>query len=82
MPLDNEKLKQRVKGAAKFAFFRDGTPWYETDDGWQFPIPVSDTTNGQGNSPTFGAVERGIYLMKWIRKAMIEPEFSPSPEAA
>jgi hypothetical protein len=67
---DKSLLKTRVKGNVKFSFFRDSTLWYECEDGWKFPIPVSDTTNSQGSSPLFSANEKGITFMRWIRKQM------------
>lgn len=63
-------LTQRVKGSVKFSFFRDGSLWYATDDGWEFPIPVDDTANEQGGSPTFPASDKAITYMRWIRKHM------------
>lgn len=68
--INSELLKQRVKEPVRFAFFRDGSLWYQTFDGWEFPIPVADTLNSQGSSPTFNATEKGMLLMRWIRKAM------------
>ena len=68
--MDMVLLKTRVKGTAKFAFFRDGELWYATDDGWVFPIAVAETTNAQGASPTFNRDEKAIYLMRWIRRYM------------
>jgi hypothetical protein len=63
-------LKARVKGRVRFVFFRDGALHYSCDDGWVFPVPVADTTNAQGASPTFEAEAKGITYMRWIRKAM------------
>lgn len=70
MKIDTEILKNRVKGYINFSFFRDGKLWYVCEDGWEFAIPVEDTSNTQGNSPTFSAQMKGIYLMKWVRAAM------------
>jgi hypothetical protein len=70
MAIETTLLKQRVKGAVRFDYFRDGALWYTTEDGWVFPVPVTDTINAQGGSPTFNAVEKGIILMRWMRKAM------------
>lgn len=64
-------LKTRVKGPVHFSYFRDGALWYACTDGWTFPVPVgSDTSNAQGGQPTFNATEKGITMMRWIRKAM------------
>jgi len=69
--IDEALLKERVKRLVQFSYFRDGALWYTcSHDGFLFPVPVSDTTNEQGSSPTFGAQEKGILLMRWIRKAM------------
>ena len=70
MKINTETLKSRVKGYVNFSFFRDGTLWYVCQDGWEFSIPMEDTMNSQGSSPTFDAQMKGIYCMKWIRKAM------------
>jgi len=75
MAIDNDVLKTRVKAAVQFIFYRDGELWYRAVDGWQFPIPVVDTMNAQGGRPTFNAEERGMTLMRWIRKHM-ETELS------
>ena len=59
-------LKEIVKGkTAKFKFYRDGELWYETDDGFDFPIPISDTGTG-----IFKAEEKAIQFMRWIRKQL------------
>lgn len=61
-------LKARVSGRVRFAFYRDLALWYKTDDGWEFPVPISDTANAQGGSATFHAEDKGITYMRWIRK--------------
>lgn len=63
-------LTDRVKGSVNFSFFKDDCLWYKTDDGFEFPVPITDTTNAQGGSPTFLATDKAIYFMRWIRKAM------------
>jgi hypothetical protein len=70
MKIDMEILKSRVKGTVNFSFFRAGQLWYVCEDGWEFPIPVEDTGNAQGSSPTFSAQMKGIYMMRWVKKAM------------
>ena len=72
--VDEAVLKPRVKGLVKFAYFTDGSLWYETEDGWKFPIPVSDAGTG-----SFHAVMRGIFCMRWIRKYM-EEQMSWGPD--
>jgi hypothetical protein len=73
--IDNDRLKTRVKGVATFAYFYDNALYYRTEDGFTFPVPVADTANSQGGAATFNAVEKGITLMRWIRRAM-EAEMS------
>lgn len=71
-----------VKHNAKFERYEDGVLWYSIDwsspesidscptlpaiDGtFSFPVPVIGTNDSGG---TFGATEKGIVLMRWIRK--------------
>ena len=68
--MNTELLKNRIKGQVNFSYFRDGSLWYECEDGYLFPVPIKDTTNSQGASPTFNATEKGILFMRWIRKSM------------
>lgn len=68
--INREDLRERVKGMVRFEFYRDGALHYVCIDGWEFPVPVTDTTNTQGGSPTFNAEEKGITMMRWIRKQM------------
>ena len=52
---------QRVR----FCFYRDGQLWYETECGFQFPVPIADT-----GTATFMAEDRAILFMRYIRKYM------------
>lgn len=65
-------LKDRVKGKVKFVFFTEDALWYECDDAFIFPVPVEETRNEQGEQPKFLAEDKGIYFMRWIRKAMTD----------
>jgi len=56
-------LVELVKEKAKFIHFVDKELWYETDSGFQFPIPLNDV-----GTTLFVAEYKGIRLMKWIRK--------------
>lgn len=57
-------IKDIVKSKnARFVYFRDKALFYETDDGFQFPIPIDDA-----GSATFNAEEKAILLMRYIRK--------------
>jgi hypothetical protein len=59
-----QTLKELVKGKkVKFRFYRDGELWYGTDDGFEFPVPVTDTGTG-----VFKAEDGAIQYMRWIRK--------------
>ena len=61
-------LKELVKGKkVRFKFYRDGELWYETDDGFEFPVPIADTGTG-----TFKAEDGAIQFMRWIRKHLAE----------
>ena len=63
-------LKERVRGRVKFQYLRDSALWYATDDGYLFPVPLSDTGNEQGGSATFLAEDKGVIFMRWISRAM------------
>jgi len=57
-------LKGLVKGKkVRFRFYRDGELWYATDDGFEFPVPITDTGTG-----VFQAEGGAIQYMRWIRK--------------
>jgi len=65
-----KSIKEIVKGKnARFVFFRDKSLFYETDDGFQFPVPVEDA-----GSATFNAEEKAILLMRYIRKHLARTE--------
>lgn len=61
-------LKELVKSkTVRFRFYRDGELWYETADGFEFPVPIGDTGTG-----IFKAEDGAIYYMRWIRKHLAE----------
>lgn len=70
--MNTELLKTRVKSSVKFHHFMDNKLYYVCADGFSFPIPVADTKSDQGDAAVFHAEEKGIYMMRWIRKAMEE----------
>lgn len=70
MNIDMNLLKERVKHPARFVRFEYPELWHRTYDGWEFPINVDETKNEQGGVPSFRAEEKGITLMRWIRKFM------------
>jgi hypothetical protein len=58
------ELKQLIKGNVEFQFYRDSQLWYKTEEGnFLFPVPVADIGNA-----TFAKVEKGLLMMRYIRK--------------
>lgn len=60
-----DTLKNRVKGSTNFINYHDGALWYKCDDGFEFPVPMEDI-----GGATFNATEKGILMMRYIRKYM------------
>lgn len=59
-------LKEMVKDkVVRFDYYREGELWYKTEDGFAFPVPVSDTGTG-----VFKAEDKAILFMRWIRKQL------------
>lgn len=58
-------IKDMVKDGKKvnFKFYKLGELWYETEDGFAFPVPISDTGDG-----IFLVEDKAILLMRYIRK--------------
>lgn len=50
---------------ANFQFYRQGSLIYQTEDGFEFPIPVSDC-----GEAAFNNEHKAMELMRWIRKQM------------
>jgi hypothetical protein len=48
---------------AHFMYYRDRALFYETDNGFLFPVPIDDASSG-----TFNKEEKAILLMRYIRK--------------
>jgi len=57
-----EIIKNR-ETKVRFIYYRDGDLWYSTEDGFEFPVPISDIGNA-----TFLAEDRAILFMRYIRK--------------
>jgi len=58
------KLLEMVKDKkVHFSFYREEKLWYETADGFEFPVPISDA-----GSATFLAEDKAILFMRYIRK--------------
>lgn len=47
----------------KFTHWVHNELWYECENGFRFPV----TTHDAGTA-TFNAVEKSVFLMRWIRK--------------
>lgn len=60
-----KSIKELVRDhQANFKFYRDGQLWYQIDD-FMFPVPLEDVGNA-----TFNNVEKGMMMMRYIRKQM------------
>lgn len=65
------KLSELVKNKkARFVHYRDGHFIYETDDGFQFPVPLSDI-----GTATMLPEDKALFFMRWIRRHLeiVEP---------
>ncbi len=59
-------IKDMIKSKrVKFKFYKDGELIYETEDGFEFPVPINDA-----DSATFLAEDKAIFFMRYIRKHM------------
>ena len=58
-------IKDLVKDGKKASFthYFDGNLWYQTEDGFSFPVPVEDI-----GTATFNCVEKALLMMRYIRK--------------
>lgn len=56
-------LTEAAKRPVTFKYYRDKSLWYSTYDDKIFPVPVEDA-----GSATFNSTEKGILLMRWMRK--------------
>ena len=50
---------------AHFARYREGHFIYETDDGFQFPVPLTDI-----GTATLLAEDKALFFMRWIRRQL------------
>ena len=60
-----KSVKEMVQNGQRVRFLRysKGELWYSTEDGFEFPVPVSDTGDG-----SFMAEDKAMLFMRWIRK--------------
>ena len=58
-------IKDMVAPGKQVTFLRyqNGELWYETQCGFEFPVPVSDT-----GSAAFEAQDRAMLFMRWINR--------------
>ena len=62
----NSALKQHIVNQKAFLkHYRMGSLWYETESGFLFEVPISETGNG-----IFNQEEKTITLMKWINRQL------------
>jgi len=59
-------IKSMVKDkVVRFKYYRDGELFYETECGFVFPVPVSDTGHA-----TFLAEDKALLFMRYIRRQL------------
>lgn len=65
--MSTDLLKSRVTGdkKVKFTRFFDGQLWYACEDGFEFPVPVSEA-----GTATFYPEDRAMLFMRYVRKHM------------
>ena len=58
------RIKNMVKDkVVRFKFYRDDQLFYQTEDGFEFPVPLDDVGNA-----TFLAEDKAILFMRYIRR--------------
>lgn len=70
----NRKMNIRTMVAGKkvhFVSYREGNFIYRTDDGFEFPVPLSDVGNA-----TLLATDKALMFMRYIRKHVETIEYS------
>tara|TARA_Y100000588_G_scaffold230664_1_gene244416 strand:- start:12068 stop:12283 length:216 start_codon:yes stop_codon:yes gene_type:complete len=62
-------IKDMVKNNKKVTFsrYRKGNLYYKTECGFEFPVPISDTGDGE-----FLSEDKALTYMRWIRKHIKE----------
>jgi len=48
---------------ARFVHYREGKFIYQTEDGFQFPIPLTEV-----GAATLLAEDKALFFMRWIRR--------------
>lgn len=68
--MSTQSITQMVKGKqVYFEFYRKGELWYRTEDGFKFPVPISDTGDG-----TFLPQDKATLFLRYIRKQLEQVE--------
>jgi hypothetical protein len=47
----------------RFKYYKDDILWYETEDGFEFPV-----TTFEAGTAKLNAEDKAIFFMRWIRK--------------
>lgn len=65
MPMSVRTVKEMVKDnkRVKFIHYKQNELWYQTECGFDFPVPISDTGDG-----VFLADDKAMLFMRYIRK--------------
>jgi len=63
--MEKKSIKEMVNEGKKvrFTFYRENQLFYQTEDGFEFPVPIEDIGNA-----TFLAEDKAILFMRYIRK--------------
>lgn len=58
-------IKDMVKDSkkVKFVFYKQNELWYETECGFQFPVPIADAGDG-----VFLVEDKALLFMRYIRQ--------------
>lgn len=56
-------IKDLVRGNVKFTCYKRGELWYQTESGFDFPVPIEDIGDA-----TFLSEDKGLLFMRYIRK--------------
>jgi hypothetical protein len=65
-PIPFLNITKLVKNkTARLVHYRDGHFIYETEDGFQFPVPLADI-----GTATLLAEDKALFFMRWIRRQL------------
>ena len=63
-------IREMIAGKkVRFVCYKQKELWYTTEDGFEFPVPISDTGDGE-----FLSEDKAMFFMRWIRKYLEEIE--------